>query len=75
MFQRLLLLELHFERFDYDRERDNSNQIDQVSITMSCIGVDYNFPKSMDNFNKQVGYFHPEMKKLDTDGKNDNIII
>ena len=62
------------ERFDYDRSRDNSNQIDKVSITMDCTGVDYNYPKSMDSFNYHVSSFHPEMKKLNDTGKNSKMV-
>jgi hypothetical protein len=47
--------------FNYTSDSPLANDNEQISIPFQCIGVEYNDPISIQEFNATVVYFNPEM--------------
>tara|TARA_B100000700_G_scaffold288181_1_gene344443 strand:- start:5806 stop:6834 length:1029 start_codon:yes stop_codon:yes gene_type:complete len=47
--------------FNYSADSPLANDNEQISIPFQCIGVEYNDPISIQEFNATVAYFNPEM--------------
>ncbi len=61
---------LSMKVFDYDYDKFSKENVDQTAISFQCVGINYDDPIVLFEFNKLVAMFEPELRTFIKTGPN-----